>query len=151
MGLSARLLSFLLAWGAIIALVAGACTQRPAPAAPGLEPTSPTPTSRATAQAPTPATQPAGTPQPVGFELDLVIDPPGSGFVGAIPPFGPYPAGSRVTLSVIAPRVPPYVFSHWGGDASSSEGAVTVLMDSDKRVVARFVNRFLTPTPSAEE
>lgn len=91
------------------------------------------------------------TPEAEGFELELVIDPPGSGFVAALPPFGPYAPGTTVTLGVIRPRIPPYVFSHWAGDAEGSERAVHVVMDGPKRVVARFINPYITPTPSAEE
>ena len=30
--------------------------------------------------------------------MELIIDPPGSGFVAAIPPFSPYAPGTSVTL-----------------------------------------------------
>ncbi len=83
--------------------------------------------------------------------MELIIDPPGSGFVAAIPPFSPYAPGTSVTLAVIPPRVHPYVFSHWTGDGSGTERAVQVIMDSPKRVVARFFNPYITPTPSHEE
>ena len=100
---------------------------------------------------PSPPGPPAVTPSEERFELELIIDPPGSGFVAAIPPFSPYAPGTSVTLAVIPPRVPPYVFSHWTGDASGTERGVQVIMDGPKRVVARFFNPYITPTPSPEE
>ena len=83
--------------------------------------------------------------------MELIIDPPGAGFVAAIPPFGPYAPGTSVTLALIPPRVPPYVFSHWTGDGSGSKRALYLVMDGPKRVVARFRNPYITPTPSAEK
>ena len=123
--------------------------ERPSLAPPAESPAlSPTATATPT---PRPTEPPAVAPAEQGFELELIIDPPGSGFVAAIPPFSPYAPGTSVTLAVIPPRVPPYVFSHWTGDASGTERGVQVVMDGPKRVVARFFNPYITPTPSPEE
>ena len=136
-------------------LLAVGCTERPRVLAVPSEtavpsPVAPIPSPVTPAPTPTPSSSTA-TPAAEGFELELVIDPPGSGFVAALPPFGPYAPGTTVTLGVIRPRIPPYVFSRWTGDAEGSERAVHVVMDGPKRVVARFINPYITPTPSAEE
>ena len=135
---------------ALCLMLAAGCAERPAPAA--------MQESEVELATPAPATpQPAGpetsAPEVAGFDLDLVIDPPGAGFVVAVPPFGPYAPGSTVVLSVIPPRVPPYVFSQWAGDGAEAgaKRAVSVVMDSDKRVVARFINPYVTPPPAAPE
>ena len=83
------------------------------------------------------------------FALTLVVEPPGAGFVAIIPPFGPYKDGTVVTLSVIPPPVYPYAFSHWGGNASGTARTATVIMGSNKNVVANFVNPSVTPSPPA--
>ena len=83
------------------------------------------------------------------FALTLVVEPPGAGFVAIIPPFGPYKDGTAVTLSVIPPPVYPYVFSHWGGNASGRARTAIVIMESNKSVVANFVNPSVTPSPPA--
>ncbi len=136
-------------------LLAAGCTERPKVLAVPSEtavPSPVTPIPSPTIPVPTPTPNPStATPVAEGFELELVIDPLGSGFVAALPPFGPYAPGTTVTLGVIRPRIPPYVFSHWAGDAEGSERAVHVVMDGPKRVVARFINPYITPTPSAEE
>ena len=98
----------------------------------------------------TPTSSPSvdGEPAPDLYDLTIIIDPPGAGFIAAIPPFGPYSAGTTVILSVISPRVYPYVFGNWSGDASGSGRTATILVDSNKQVVAHFINPFVTPTPS---
>ena len=148
MGLFVRRRFLYLLAGIIILSLGWACTARP-DASPRVE--SPgsvigatsTPTS---APSPTPTETPAQRPSDV-FVLEVVVDPPGAGFVVTIPAFGPYPAGSSVTLSVLGPRVSPYIFANWEGDASGAERSVTIVMDSDKQVVAHFINPFITPTP----
>ena len=140
--------SFLLTSILIVGLLAAGCTERPTekpvPPQPVISPlSSPTPTQAPNSDDVAPGSE--------GFELELVIDPPGAGFIVAIPPFGPYAPGTTVTLGVIPPRVPPYIFSRWTGDGSGSERAVHVVMDGPKRVVARFINPYITPTPSPEE
>ena len=140
--------SFLLTGILIVGLLASGCTERPTekpvPPQPAISSlSSPTPTQAPDSDGVAPGSE--------GFELELVIDPPGAGFVVAIPPFGPYAPGTTVTLGVIRPRVPPYIFSRWTGDGSGSERAVHVVMDGPKRVVARFINPYITPTPSPEE
>ncbi len=142
--------SFLLTSILIVGLLAAGCTERPTeepvppkPAISGLSSATPTPTQTPDSDNVAPGSE--------AFELELVIDPPGAGFVVAIPPFGPYAPGTTVTLGVIRPRVPPYIFSRWTGDGSGSERAVHVVMDGPKRVVARFINPYITPTPSPEE
>lgn len=145
--------SFLLTSILIVGLLAAGCTERltterptgeavpPQPATPSLS--SPTPAQASDSDGVAPKSE--------GFELELVIDPPGAGFIAFIPPFGPYAPGTTVTLGVIPPRVPPYIFSRWTGDGSGTERAVHVVMDGPKRVVARFINPYITPTPSPEE
>lgn len=145
---AALALSFLLTSVLLAGLFAAGCA-RPSLAPPAESPAlSPTATATPT---PRPTEPPVVAPTEQGFELELIIDPPGSGFVAAIPPFSPYAPGTSVTLAVIPPRVPPYVFSHWTGDASGTERGVQVVMDGPKRVVARFFNPYITPTPSPEE
>ncbi len=131
----------------LLGMSAVGCKERPT--SPPTRLSLPTATPVATAPTmPAPTTDASGQE---GFELELVIDPPGAGFVAAIPPFGPYAPGTSVTLAVIPPRVPPYVFTEWTGDASGTERGVQVVMDGPKRVVARFRNPYITPTPSPEE
>ena len=132
----------------MVGLLAAGCTERPT------EEPVPTKPAISSLSSPTPTQTPDSdgvASGSEGFELELVIDPPGAGFVVAIPPFGPYAPGTTVTLGVIRPRVPPYIFSRWTGDGSGSERAVHVVMDGPKRVVARFINPYITPTPSPEE
>ena len=129
-------------------LIAAGCAERPETLAVPVE------TAVATPAPPTPTATPApttGAPVAEGFELELVIDPPGAGFIAAVPPFGPHAPGTVVTVAVIRPRIPPYVFNRWTGDAEGTERAAQVVMDGPKRVVARFINPYITPTPSAEE
>ena len=162
MGLFIRVSSVFLLLFALV--TAAACNARPTPDQPAatgtptpgggtstLAPTSVFPV--ATASGTTTGTEPTpgSATQVRSFVLQLIIDPPGSGFIAAIPPFGPYAAGTTVTLSVIPPRVPPYFFSTWGGDATGARASTRVVMDSDKRVVAHFINPAFTPTPASEE
>lgn len=145
---AALALSFLLTSVLLVGSLFAGC-ERPSLAPPAESPAlSPTATATPTAR---PTEPPAVAPTEQGFELELIIDPPGSGFVAAIPPFSPYAPGTSVTLAVIPPRVPPYVFSHWTGDASGTERGVQVVMDGPKRVVARFFNPYITPPPAPEE
>ena len=123
-----------------------ACASR-APASPSVAP----PGTGTPIALPVPSPDLLPTPDADVYTFTLTIDPPGAGFVGAVPPFGPHKAGGIVILSVIPPRVHPYVFGRWGGDASGTDRAITIVMDSDKAVTAHFINPFITPSPAPEQ
>ena len=122
------------------------CTSR-APTSPSVAP----PATGSPIALPVPSPDLLPSPDTDVYTFTLTIDPPGAGFVAAVPPFGPYEAGRIVILSVIPPRVHPYVFGHWGGDASGTDRVITIEMDSDKAVTAHFINPFITPSPAPEQ
>ena len=74
------------------------------------------------------------------YTLTIYAEEEGTGFVEVDPP-GPYHHGDEVNLTAI-----PYdenSFSHWSGNLSGSENPESIVMDSDKTVIANFTqNRY---------
>lgn len=60
----------------------------------------------------------------------------GGGQIEASLPPGTYPIGTEITLT--ANPAPDNVFLGWGGDATGTEPTITLLLDGDKNVIARF-------------
>jgi hypothetical protein len=69
------------------------------------------------------------------FEMDSETDPSGAGFI--YPSRGQFDEGSEV--SVLAKPDYGYAFDHWSGDADDDTPSITLIMDSDKRLIAHFV------------
>ena len=72
----------------------------------------------------------------------LAIDTEGDGTVTRSPVRALYPAGSTVTLT--AEPAPGWIFDSWAGGATGSVNPVTVTMDGDRAVTARFA---IDPAP----
>jgi hypothetical protein len=70
------------------------------------------------------------------YTLTVAIDPPGSGTVKLTPPGGIYDPDTVVVMTATANSG--WVFRRWSGDLSSSENPVTITMEVDKSVTARF-------------
>ncbi len=68
------------------------------------------------------------------YTLSTSVSPSGAGSVS--PSGGQYEPGIQVTL--IATPASDYTFDYWDGDASGSSATVTIIMDSDKSVIAHF-------------
>lgn len=86
---------------------------------------------------PAPAPEPTPTPPPKEqqtYTLSISINPSGAGSVS--PSDGHYESGAEVMLS--ATPASGYSFDYWDGDASGSSATITVIMDSDKSVIALF-------------
>jgi len=83
--------------------------------------------------------------------LRVVADPSGKGSIILSPAGGAYITGTEVTLTAIP--MPGYQFSRWSGDTSSTNPSVSVTMDSNKVIVASFVQSYtltLTIYPSGD-
>ncbi|MEO7530828.1 MAG: ice-binding family protein [Sediminibacterium sp.] len=74
------------------------------------------------------------------YGLTLTINPTAGGSVTKNPDRASYDSGSTVVLTATAN--PGYTFTSWAGDASGSTNPLTVVMNSNKNIVANF-----TPTP----
>lgn len=83
----------------------------------------------------TPAGVPRPTPTPTVYRLSIDEEPDIGGDVS--PSGGQYSQGTSVTVSATAG--PGWRFDHWSRDASGTSSTVTILMDSDKLLVAYFV------------
>ncbi|MCG8604214.1 tandem-95 repeat protein, partial [bacterium] len=75
-----------------------------------------------------------GAAQPSQFNLSIATE--GTGTVTLTPPGGSYPENTIVTMT--ANPDTGWVFSAWTGDIDGSERSVTLLMNGNKAVVARF-------------
>ncbi|MCJ7426158.1 MAG: hypothetical protein MUO17_03355 [Dehalococcoidales bacterium] len=75
------------------------------------------------------------TPQAQTYTLTTSVSPSGAGSVS--PSGGEYDAGSSVSLSATANSG--YAFDYWSGSASGTSPSTTIVMDSDKSVIANFV------------
>ena len=73
------------------------------------------------------------------YTLSVSISPSGAGSVS--PSSGEYEPGVQVTLT--ATPASGYTFDYWDGDASGSSAAVTIIMDSDKTILAHFADTTL--------
>ena len=67
--------------------------------------------------------------------LSVKISPPTGGFVSC--PGDEYKVGVRVTLT--AHPTSGYTFDYWDGDASGSSATTTIVMNSDKHIIAHFI------------
>ncbi len=70
------------------------------------------------------------------YTLTVDIEPEGSGSVMINPSGGVYIAGTTVTL--VAQAASGYKFSGWTGSITSQNNTVSIVMDSNKNVVAHF-------------
>lgn len=70
------------------------------------------------------------------FTLTVSPAPAGGGTVAASPDLASYAFGLGVAITATA--APGHVFSGWGGDATGSDNPLTIVMDGDKDIVARF-------------
>lgn len=85
------------------------------------------------------------TIQPSKFTLNVTVNIPDAGWVDVSPVGGIYDYGTVVTLT--AHTKEGYRFSHWGGDASGTSETITIVMDSNKNVVAYFEKETGYATP----
>jgi len=76
---------------------------------------------------------------PVRYTLSTEISPPEGGNIRIDPGSsdGKYDSGSKVTLATISSL--DYQFDYWSGDTSGTSPTITITMDSDKYVIAYFV------------
>jgi hypothetical protein len=77
------------------------------------------------------------------YSLNVSVSPDviGSDTVHIRPGCCTYPGGTNVTLGVpfcVQIKGINYNFDHWSGDASGTDTSVTIVMDSDKNIVANF-------------
>ncbi|MES2331376.1 MAG: ice-binding family protein [Bacteroidota bacterium] len=70
------------------------------------------------------------------YGLTLTINPTAGGSVTKTPDRASYDSGTTVILTATAN--PGYTFTSWGGDASGSTNPLTVVMNSNKTIVANF-------------
>ena len=73
---------------------------------------------------------------PTQYTLTVVVNPQGAGSVTLSPTGGSYAAGTEVTL--VATANAGYTFSGWSGDLTGTSNPATIIMDSNKVVVANF-------------
>lgn len=106
--------------------------------------TMPTPVPTPTALSPLPT---PSSPAPSAYQLDVEINPPGSGLVE--PSSGKYDAGTRVLLQA-APADSCWRFDHWGGDLSGNTTPIGVPLTANKNITAYFakIRYALTATVS---
>lgn len=72
-------------------------------------------------------------PPPGFFHVDISSDPPEGG--GVSPPSGDFPLGD---LSLRAQPNRGYRFEYWSGDYEGKDNPTTVIVDSDKAIIAKF-------------
>ena len=89
-------------------------------------------------------------PPPVGYTLEVSIEPLGTGRVSIVPYRTEYSAGERVTLTAYPD--PGYEFDHWGGwppypGVGSTSPTIQITMDANWWVVAAFREK---PPPPPE-
>jgi len=78
------------------------------------------------------------------YKLNVEVDPEGAGSVVLNPAGGTYEEGTVVELTAVASDG--YVFDHWGGNLSGSDNPTTIVMDSNKSVVAYFIESITPPS-----
>lgn len=76
----------------------------------------------------------ACTPALQTYTLSISVSPSGAGSVS--PSSGQYEPGAQMTLT--ATPASGYTFDYWDGDASGSSAIITIIMDSNKSVIAHF-------------
>lgn len=74
------------------------------------------------------------------YVLSVKVDP--AGFIDATPAGNRHEGGTVVTLTARASPVGNYRFAGWSGAVTSSDMTVTVTMDSDKTLTAKFIRQF---------
>ncbi|MBI4331345.1 MAG: hypothetical protein HY673_08700 [Chloroflexi bacterium] len=74
------------------------------------------------------------------YALNVKVDP--AGFVDATPAGSRHDGGTVVTLTARTSPVGNWRFVGWSGDASGSGPTVTVTMDADKNITAKFARQF---------
>ncbi len=84
------------------------------------------------------------TPPPT-YKLTVNVSPQGAGSVSLNPSGGSYTAGTQVTLTATANAG--YQFSNWSGDATVNTNPITIIMNSNKTVVANFTQLQQTNLP----
>lgn len=97
----------------------------------------PEPTPTSTGELDAESASEAATDSEIGIEsftLSTSVEPSEAGSVS--PASGEYEEGTTVSLT--ATPASGYTFDYWQGDASASSASVTITMDSDKSIVARF-------------
>ena len=72
---------------------------------------------------------------PAQYTINTSVSPNGSGSVS--PESGNYNEGTEVTL--VAEPASGYRFDHWSGDAAGESSPVTIVLDTEKSVIANFV------------
>jgi hypothetical protein len=79
------------------------------------------------------------------YSLTVTVSPARTGSVS--PASGTYAVGTKVTIT--ASPVSGYIFDYWDGDASGTSSTITIIMDANKVVTARFIPiPALAPTPA---
>jgi len=121
-----RILLPTLVIGVLLLSACGAPTTAPPTEAP------PTPPST---EQPTPSTEAPPIEQQT-YTLSISVSPSGAGSVS--PLSGRFEEDTQVTLT--ATPASGYTFDYWDGDASDSSATVTIIMDSDKSVIAHFAD-----------
>lgn len=72
----------------------------------------------------------------LSYTLYVKIEPENSGYV--VPNIGVYSPGEEVTLSAIAASG--HSFVSWGGNITGTDSEISIIMDSDKTVIAQFID-----------
>jgi len=73
---------------------------------------------------------------PLKVRLNISISPPAAGYT--IPNGGTYDYGKNVTIKAFSYNG--YEFLYWSGDFSSTNSTITIKMDSNKNLVANFID-----------
>jgi hypothetical protein len=83
-----------------------------------------------------PVTEQTTSQTPVVYNLTTGVNPPGGGSVSAAN--GLHKKGDKIYIT--ATPYNGYVFDHWSGDVSANGSTIFVLMNSDKALVANFID-----------
>src|SRR5690625_5858130 len=71
------------------------------------------------------------------YTLSVSVNEPESGFV--TPAYGEYDSGTPVEITAYSNEH--WVFHEWMGDYTGSSNPITLIMDSDKLISARFIKK----------
>lgn len=82
------------------------------------------------------------------YTLTVYVFPQAAGSVTLSPAGGRYQGGTQVRVVAVANEG--YVFDHWEGDLVGNETEKTVIMDSNKTVIAVFVSSSLPQLPQID-
>jgi len=75
--------------------------------------------------------------QPRHYALSMIVTPPGAGTISSNLEDASAEPGTEILLSAVAHEN--YAFHHWEGDVEGTLPLVSLTLDSDKTVIARFV------------